>query len=63
MVKWAVRGDEREMFRVLVTTGSSMWTTGSSAKILDVGGFLYSRKRIRILKTQRECRVPSEAVQ
>jgi hypothetical protein len=63
MVKWAVRGDEREMFRVLVTTGSSMWTTGSSAKVLDVGGFLYSRTRIRILKTQRECWVPSEAVQ
>jgi hypothetical protein len=53
MVKWAVRGDEREMFRVLVTTGSSMWTTGSSAKVLDVGGFLYSRTRIRILKTKR----------
>lgn len=63
MIKWAVRGDQREMFRVLVTTGSSMWTTGSSAKVLDVGGFLYSRTKIRILKTGRECWVPSEAVQ
>ena len=62
MIKWAVRGDEREMFRVLVTTGSSMWTTGSSAKVLDTGGLLYSRTKIRIIKTQRECWVQSEAV-
>jgi hypothetical protein len=61
MVKWAVRGDEREMLRVLVLTGSSMWTTGSQAKVLDVGGFMFSRTKIRILETQRECWVPSEA--
>jgi hypothetical protein len=63
MIKWAVRRDEREMFRVLLTTGSSVWTTGSQAKVLDRGGFMYGRTKIRILKTQRECWVPSEAVQ
>ena len=63
MIKWSVQGDQHEMFRVLVTTGSSMWTAGSQAKVLDRGGFMHGRTKIRILKTQRECWVPSEAVQ
>jgi hypothetical protein len=63
MVKWAVRKDTREVYRTLVRTASSVWTEGSEAKVLERGGFMYGRTKIRILKTQRECWVPSEAVQ
>jgi hypothetical protein len=50
------------MFRVLILTGSSVETTGSQGKVLDSGGFLHSRTKIRILTTRREWWVPSEAV-
>ena len=63
LVKWAVRKDTQEVYRTLLRTGSSLWTKGSEAKVLDRGGFMYGRTKIRILKTQRECWVPSEAVQ
>jgi hypothetical protein len=63
MVKWAVQKDTQEMYRTLLRTGSSVWTEGSEAKVMDRGGFMYGRTKIRIIKTQRECWVPSEAVQ
>ena len=69
IVKWAVAGDTQEMFRVIATTGSSLWTRGSQAKVLDSGGFLYDRTKIRILSPEpagyvaaEECWVTSEAV-
>lgn len=77
LVKWAAQHNEREMLRVLTSTRSSLWTVGSEAKVLDTG-FTYferpndqgavetrrmPRTKIRILKTQRDCWVPSEAVQ
>jgi hypothetical protein len=63
MVRWAVQKDTQEMYRTLLRTGSSVWTVGSEAKVLDRSGLMYGRTKIRIIKTQRECWVPSEAVQ
>ena len=62
MMNWATRGDAQEMTRVLLRTGSSMLQKGAQAKVLDVGGFMYGRTLVRIIETDRECWVISEAV-
>jgi hypothetical protein len=63
MMNWATRRDTDEMTRVLLRTGSSILKKGSRAKILDIGGFMFGRTFVRILDTDRECWVISEAVQ
>jgi hypothetical protein len=63
-IKWAVRHDEREMFRTLVTTGSGILKAGDSVKVLNRQGFWDQKAKVRITRAgiEVECWVPIGAL-
>lgn len=59
ITKWAVLHDTKECVRVVIRTHSSVLKQGDMVKVLDRGFFT---TKIRILETDSECWVPSEAI-
>jgi hypothetical protein len=59
LTKWAVRGDEEEVARTLIKTGSVSLAGGIRVKILDIG---FGKRKVRVLSNDRECWLASEAL-
>src|SRR5258706_8408710 len=59
MTRWLVRRDSREAARVAIETGSSIVEAGDEVEDLDLG---FMRTKLRVLRTDTQCWVVSEAV-
>jgi hypothetical protein len=59
IVKWATVNDTEEMTRAMLRYGGMFIARGDLVKVIDSG---FAKRRVRVLKTGRECWVVSEVV-